>query len=370
MQTYGYNYLPDHMPLNKVILIIAHNAAQTKAYGWRYYQQLGPIAQQWNAGARGSKINLHWRRPISTAAQLEGKLEETLEGKKAGTLLKKARGAVGKVFGGKEKTIEPFIGLCHESDGKSNCFVSATIQKKGEIDKAIDLFKDFAQLLKNNPQDVAVIILENYLHQRSEANGALNYTDQEVDQKLDKIIEESGLAAYSYKLEKEPWPTIGKMRTSGKRLLIFNSKRPTKYTNDYHSNFNATHWNIDLLKDINAGVCKLTRNDTYQPNIPGFIVGNNYEQSISVESKKGKLLRGIQKVGIKTDTKDHIIGTSDYKIINSKDMINKRISSCEKRGTVTTLGLDMVEVGQAAAAVRDINMERIKEFDAEKQPSK
>lgn len=372
LQTYGYDYLPDDIPLNRVVLINAHNAAQSKEDGWIYYQQDGTLEKQWKAGARGGKFNFHWRKPMDTPTQIRETLEEKV------SLFRKTSAFVYSLFGVKNKKNEPFIGLCHESDGKSNCILSATVQKKGEIDNAADFLKKFAQLMKNNPKDVAVIIIENYLHNRSEANGALDYSDQEVDKKLDEVFEKSGLATYCYKLNddpKHPWPTIGELRKSGKRLVVFNSKRATKYSNNYHSNFNGTYWKRHLTDDIKNGTCII---NSHKPDAQGFVVGNTFEQSIPEDSKKGAVLSFMEKLGININIKGHIIGATNYNEINSKETIKKRVALCQDsnsekttlaqkgRLVATLLGIDMVEVGEAYQAVKEINMQRIAEFNAEK----
>ncbi len=404
--SFPYAYLPDDMSLSDALIVIAHNSPQAKAYNWRYYQQLGTLQEQWKAGARGGKINLHWRRPISPQTQLLLKAIETAEKKLraiekeirnkkrdiarskgltkiwyktqlrtlqsgrtgAQLLVTQAKKALGKLP-------EPFIGLCHEPDGASNCFLSATIQKSGEIEKAEDFFRTFAQLMEKNPNDIAIIILEDYLNKRSKSNGALGYSDQQIYEKLHTALNKSGLAKFAYKLDDEQylahrltaenWPTIGQLRKSGKRLIIFDSVSGNTGTSpilnptqDYP--VRRTQWSFDWKKNLEEGICKM-RDDF--PGSKGFLVDHGPENTIRQGTTLGMAVGTFE--GVLSKIPGVKIEAVDYKYLNSRDVLRKRLEQCSKASPGTPpniLNLDYVEIAPKNEpifeTIKEINKER------------
>jgi len=113
------------------------------------------LKKQWEAGARGGKINLMWRK----------------------NLFQK----------------EPYIALCHESDGGNNCGLSA-LQCGGRSPKRLSII--FVILLGCSSRIHGMwqlSFLKNYLDKKTEKNGAIHFTDNEVNEKLQAVIVESGL---------------------------------------------------------------------------------------------------------------------------------------------------------------------------------
>ncbi len=356
----GYSYIPDWMPMCDVLLIIAHNSPQSKAYGWRYYQQLGTLTDQWNAGMRGAKINLHWYKPIKKVTQLVLERNEPRTCK----LCKKRKKWCSK------KT--PYIALGHEPDGTTNCYLSV-LQKSGPPMSALRYLSEFAQLLTDNPQEVAVLILEDYLGCKSVRNGTHNYTPEDTAHALHELLEMSGLAKYALKLDPEHypnpdraasvWPTVGYMRQTGKRLIIFT----TDPAHALHSPvlnpcvgspFNTTAWVFNWQMDWQARTCRM---NICSPLHRGLLVHSTPPTSIPHNSLFGKLVNWYKRRGARPAILGVPLEVTDYAQANSFEHIMDRIAAAEKSANTcaTLLSIDFVEIGQSARAVHEINKARI-----------
>lgn len=382
----SYAYLPDEMSLSDALLVNAHNSPCSIAYGWRYAQQKGTLVDQWMAGARGMKINFHWRKPMSFTEHISTLMNEkatninnsvTVDSQES--LIKRWFKKAKKAVSGAVKTVsqkfmsqeekKPFIGLCHEPDGANNCMLSAYLQKSGEVDSALSYFTQFAQLMKNNPDDVAIIIIEDYLNRRSEKNGTHNYSYEDVQKALNDVIEQSGLASYALKLESkyfsenpEKWPTVGELREKNKRLLLFTHSphhaANSLYLNYYGPNtFRRSHWAYDWEADLGQR-CRLL----YDSNATMFMISHGAEVSLPVGTVPSGVLALLQKFGFKptVDGGGQVKGT-DYKNLNSEKNIRQRIADCQKESTstpVSVIGLDFVEEGDVYNTVKKINNER------------
>jgi hypothetical protein len=388
-----YAYLPDGMSLSNTLLVNAHNSASSLAYGWRYAQQKGTLRQQWNAGARGMKINLHWRTPLSFAehmAELSGrqldsahqKLQEQQQASQNQSFLQKIKSkavsglqSVTKVFAKKpsDQKTEPFIALCHEEDTGGNCMLSAYVQKAGEVDKAFDYLKEFATLMKENPDDIAVIIFDDYLNNATDRNGASIYNHNEIQKKLDGLIESSGLSEYALKIDgnkyfahngKQPalWPTIGEMRASNKRLILFTINTMHALNSPYLNPFNddvirRAHWEYDAEGDLGKS-CRLLNNS----NATLFMISHGTEASIQTGTVPSFALSILKKFGFnpKAPGGGAIKGTN-YKELNSEKNIRQRITDCQKASSLTPvaiIGLDFLEEGNVYDTIKKINLER------------
>ncbi|TET06933.1 hypothetical protein E3J79_00470 [Candidatus Dependentiae bacterium] len=327
---YPYAYLPDDVPLNKALLIVSHNAAMAKKYGWIYYQQLGKMEDQWKAGSRGAKVPIMWaqkRFPIKKS---------------------------------------PRIALCHEPNPRNNCNLTQLQRGGVPARDAESFFKEFAQLLEKNKQDVAVLILEDYLDDTSKKSGTSKYTNEEINKRLDEIIEKSGLKKYALKLPPEcyprgnkptkDWPTVGTMRKTGKRLIIFtynaNRAKNLPYLNYSKAIFTKTKWEINILDEIKSNRCLLEK---YIPGANAFVVEHKDINSIP-KGAKAKILNIVKKIVPKARE----IFETDYHVVNSKKMIRKRVEQCEKvcNYPPSLITMDMVEIGNGYAAVKEINAKR------------
>lgn len=382
----SYAYLPDDMSLSDALLVNAHNSPCSIAYGWRYAQQKGTLQSQWNAGARGMKINFHWRKPMSFTQHIS-----TLMNEKAADIhdsiaiepeeklikrwflkAKKALSGVVKNVSEKftpKKDSEPFVALCHEPDGRNNCMLSAYLQKSGEVDSALSYFTQFSELMKNNPNDVAIIIIEDYLNRGSEKNGTANYSNEDIQKALDGIIEKSGLSEYALKLDPkyfsnnpEKWPTIGELRQNNKRLLLFtgiyNHAADSPYLNYYgEPTFRRSHWEYDWENDLGKA-CKLL----YNSNATMFMISHGAEVSLPVGTIPSGILSLLKKFGFNPQAPGggKIKGV-DYKILNNEKNIRQRISDCQAASSstpVSVIGLDFVEEGDVYNTIKKINKER------------
>lgn len=331
---FSYSYLPDNMPLNKALIAIAHNSPMSKAYNWIYYQQLGAIEKQWAAGARGVKIPIQWRKPLPTSS--------------------------------------PYVAMCHEYPANNNC--DLTLLQRSVIFGVQDLkgfLAKFAKLLKDNPRDVAIITLEDKLNATSSKSGTKNYTPDKIAAQLNDVLEKSGIAQYALKLpaecsplKKRPpqdWPTVGQMRNSGKRVVIFTGDKSnadrSPYLNYEKNFFSSTHWEFKILDEIENN--RVTMKYTL-PLGNAFKVEHKDISSVPKGSGNSIILDIIGKLGI--DTKGY--AETDYHVVNSKEMIKKRIKQAyDKIGQIpSVIAVDMIEIGETGKAVQEINTERIQKL--------
>lgn len=385
-----YRYLPDEMSLSDTLLVNAHNSPQSFAYNWRYAQQKGTLRDQWNAGARGMKVNFHWRKPMSftehigTLAQKQatnGKNNLTVTHEQTGIkkwiskAKEKAFGAVHYVSGKfvpKENNNKPFIALGHEPDGANNCMLSAYLQKSDEVDSALWYFTEFAKVLEENPQDIALIVIEDYLNRKSELNGTSGYSDEFIQKELDSLIEQSGLAQYTFKLDPkyfaqgdkvaEKWPTVGQLRSTNKRLILLTDNHyhatQSPYLNPYGSEtFRRSSWAYDWEKDIGK-TCKLL----YPSNATMFMITHGAEVSLKAGSIPSGVLSLLRKFGFKPATSEGAaVKGVDYSVLNNEKNIRQRITDCQQQSSlspVSVIGLDFVEEGNVYDTIKKINTER------------
>lgn len=85
-----------------------------------------------------------------------------------------------------------------------------------------DALKEVVSYLKKNPRAVITLFLESYVEAEA----------------LRTVFEQTGAAAYCYKQStKAPWPELGTLRKSGKRLIVF-TDRP-----DHKNTWLMSQWN-------------------------------------------------------------------------------------------------------------------------------
>lgn len=397
--------LDDDMSVSDVLLLSAHNTSQSRDMGWLYYQQIGTLREQWRAGARGGKLNLFWRKPVKPVKQLMQQGVEALKEKlndpsddACRKRLIKATIALFKTgirFSGGDSGVAPFIALGHapRGDAQNNCFLSV-LQKGGkELDAAVNFCEEYAQLLKDNPNELIIIVLESYLRIASASNGSSGFTDQDVAQQLNAMIEKSGLHEYAYKLDSkhreihgkpaEKWPTVGELRKQNKRAIIFIKDKYLAENSPYLTRLDKhvalrTQWRTDwetLKQQAENDICEIRSSNPSQ--VKGFFVGWNPQSSLqegTFPGVIGTLIKWLEKLGVTFDLPDGSdITVSDYDVVNSYDNIMRRVSGCSdhiraQRGDKVTdyasptpvnlIGIDMVCVGRAADAVREINQMR------------
>lgn len=369
--TYTYDYLPDSISMSHVLLPIAHNCTQSHAYGWLYYQQLGTIEDQWTAGARGGKLNLHWRLDISRAEQIAQASEKT----EAGAFLKKQWNKI-KEFLSFNQTAEspkqkPFIALCHEEDGSSNCLLSATAQKITALDAAEKRFQDFASLLSANPRDIVIIILESYLYETSAKTNTDGMSYADTLEVLHEALIKSGLARFAYKFsdvyytQSLLWPTVGELRATDKRALIFiddtGLSSPSPYLNNTKL-FDQTAWGGDWQENLEKKRCSLYRNTGRK----ALLASIGPDASIPSNSIGGWLLKFAKYVGIDTAFERYEVKPTNYEQVNSAQTIRSWLDICgnaHKSNPVNILSLDMIEIGDVYRTVKEINTQRIAQYE-------
>ena len=258
------------------------------------------------------------------------------------------------------------------TDGANNCMLSAYLQKSNEVDTALSYFTEFAKIMEENPNDIAIIIIEDYLDRRSEKNGTNNYSDETIQKELDGLIEQSGLAKYTLKLDPkywaqggqtaEKWPTVGELRSSNKRLILLTDRydhaSQSPYLNPYNSEtFRRSHWAYNWEADMGK-TCKLL----YESNATMFIISHGAEVSLQAGSIPSGALSLLRKFGFKPATPDGAaVKGINYKILNNEKHIRQRIADCQKESSLTpvsVIGLDFVEEGNVYDTIKKINSER------------
>ncbi len=342
---YSYDYIPDDVSVSDILLIFSHNSAQSKAYGWWYHQQLGTLQEQWKAGMRGGKLNLQWRWPLFRNETPENRCLNWRP--------------------------TPFIALAHEPDPTDNCAVSL-LQKTGEVMKAVDYLKELTTLIKKNPKDIVILVLEDYLDRTSSANGADDYSPDQIRELLHQMLEDSGISKYALKLGDEyrakdghkalKWPTIGEMRRTNKRVIIFDDDPVNTQDSpilNYRSSdiLRTTDWRT-WENDMKNNTCTMM-DDNRQTT--GFLVVQGLEMSIQKGTPLGDALDFVNKIK-ELVVQGVPIKTADYEYMNSEPVLRKRIDLAQQASPGTPpsiLCIDYLEVGDVYNTVKKINLERI-----------
>jgi hypothetical protein len=186
------NLYPDERHYNEVCWLTAHNAFANAPDGWIYDQQTLNFDEQFEYGVRSFMIDLHW-------------YDSSSEGR--------------------------YIALCHEDNefkkrtgnalgiGFENCFLTRG-SLGGELPKpASYFFTKVDKWLRENPKSIITVHIESYLG----ANSA---------KELEKIFTETGVAEFIYNSPigspSSKWPTLGELRNTNKRLIIFSDNQGDK----------------------------------------------------------------------------------------------------------------------------------------------
>lgn len=334
--------LPDSFPLEKLTLVGAHNAAQSSKEGWVYAQQSETLEGLFKKGARFFKVPLHWYDP---SQGIVGEATTTL--KKIGSALK---------LSSIQKT-PPFIALCHEYPAYNNCRLSIAQRGGKEPQSALQFFQKFAALATQNPKEVMILKLEEYLFHNSEKNGTKDYPKEKVIAELNALIENSGLGRVAFKLQKgSKLPTLGDMRKVGKNVIIFIDTWIFKEKSPYLSLFgdfvNQTHWEQE--KRANCGMAY------HNSENPLTEIAISPEGSIPHHNIEGKLLSAANKLGIKTGAAT----PRNYEEIHRKENLNKRLDTCEERhgfqGNI--LSSDHIQHGDLQRVATERNQKMIEQL--------
>ena len=340
--------LPDFMPVTDVVFMGAHNAAMSTKEGWVYAQQNQDLEGLWKSGVRMVKVPMQWYKP-------SGPIET----------LKKGWNKFKQAFT-KNETPDPvpFFALCHEYPGNKNCIITK-VQRGGKDPQPIQqFFERLATLLRDNPKDIFILKIENYIKDRSKDNGTDQYSDQQAVNIFVAMFESSGLAQYAISLSArgdEPL-TLGEMRSTNKRLIILDSSNMTQmpsYINNFTSYTRQTHWDTELMKD-----CVLAYDNPMSPLF--FEINNGPEASIRSDTVAGKVITGGKKVIDALGGKK--IEASDYKQVNSEKNIKDRFEQCYKKHKVrpNIITSDFSHEGDLKEYVKKLNQERVAEHQSKR----
>gem|GEM_PF-4109414 len=330
----GNGHLPGKLPANKIFYLGAHNSFAAKKLGWRYYQHKSDLKRQFEKGVRGAKIVVHWHQPHK------------------GFLIKKKKG-------------RPFIALCHEKNSKSNCKLTKW-QRKGNKapDPALRWLKELKKQLDQHPRDVFMLILQSNLQKVSKKSGTAGYKAKDIRKKIKDLFKDAGLSTYVYTLKKgEKWPTLGEMRSKNKRLLLFYESAsdafvPTDFGGQQNDFMRVTQWKYNEYPN-----CEMKEKNSQ----PFLRLNHSPEVSVPKGTKKAPLFRILNKF-------NKTLVVSDYRKINGKKEIMRRINLCQKEqdphlGMLVLLDFS-VDYGQGGKVVETLNKKRAEDFKKAQTPTK
>jgi len=159
-----------------------HNAMSSTDRLWNFPNNMINMEQALSAGMRGLMLDLYYRwEPNATASELAGP---------------------GTVF------------LCHGYCGLGNM-------------RFIDALIDIKTFLDDNPKELVVFILEQYVASYSVIKDLINSGMMEY-------------CCYGHPSSSDEWPTVGQLISNNKRLLLF-SNRAVSYTGSSHDGNILTH---------------------------------------------------------------------------------------------------------------------------------
>ncbi len=168
-------------PYDEVVFPESHNAMSAADLGWLGANQDVPMPEQLDRGVRVLHIDTrYWETPEVTAS-----FASTLPPDLAGVVLAAAAAA---------NPVRPGVWLCH-----SLCRLGATKLETG--------LRQVADFVRSNPNEVVTLDIED--------------KTSAVDTVA--VIRRSGLARYVYTPgdPRQPWPTLGQMLDSGRRVVVF-----------------------------------------------------------------------------------------------------------------------------------------------------
>lgn len=181
---------------DQVVFPESHNAMSASDLGWLGADQDVPMPQQLADGVRVLHIDTrYWETPEVTAS-----FAASLPPDLAGVVLAAA---------GAANPVRPGVWLCH-----ALCRLGATKLETG--------LAQVADFVRSNPNEVVTLDIE----------------DQVSAADTVAVFRRSGLARYVYTPgdPRQPWPTLGQMIDSGRRVVVFAEKHggtPSWYANLY-----------------------------------------------------------------------------------------------------------------------------------------
>ena len=266
-----------------VAWLTTHNAFVNFKDGWTYAQQNMDIDGQFEYGVRSFMIDIHKYTPPSGA---------------------------------------PYLALCHNACDKVS--YPTGITSLSPPTSVSIFFVKIESLLANNPQDIITLHFESY----TGANGW---------QELQPLLQQSGLDNYIGTLNPNgPNLTLGHMRQSGKRLVIFSDNRQDDHVALPYRIFHTTNYRETQYSLLDYNQCERRSDNRDMTNTTSLLVMNHFHTA----SYKGV--------------------TKDYNMVNDYNDIIRRVRLCHAQEGIypNFIAVDFVEKGDwggAKEAVMAIN---------------
>lgn len=327
--------LPETMRLNEVHFLGSHNSAMSKEHKWRYYQQDVSIKKQWKQyGVRAFKIPLHYFIPSNTK-----------------------RNTIKKIFNKGYKG-DSYIVLAHEPNGGTNAKLTR-LQREANAypEPAEAFFSQLANLLEEDKNEIAIVMIESYLSVKTKENGMID-DPRPQHQMLQEILQNSGAAKYVYSLKEnaygnQTWPTLGEMRSKNQRLILISSRREDNL--DHVSLYRENAFVI-TLENLQKSNFEGMRSEGRSHNSQFLLMNHFAEVSIPKGEKIANFLKIIPNKWIQKASNGRELVT-DYNYFNSYDLIKKHIKLLRNHENVAPpniLLIDFVNKGDNGGAQRII----------------
>jgi len=353
----GNGHLPDNLLVSHTVFLNAHNAMCSPQEGWSYYQQSTTIEDMWRKyGTRSFKVPIHW-------------------------------------YQRNKKSKTTTISLCHEPNGYSNGKFTRYQRMGMSPQPALPFFKRIAALLNEDKQEIGMLFLETYIHCLCEANGTMDMSHDAAQATLVEELRISGLldmccSLSKFQMQQEATNdstnvhvpisqlTLGHLRKSNKRLIIFTEHEMSANNYKYAHYFN--HSGSGLLRCSHFTNAEKKKLQMWRPTGDIFIVGVGPSASLASNTLLGIVTSIVTfclkycccaVYEIKIEGEEVI--ASNYWQVNSVTSIVKEIEAWESvqqdKKLVNVVSLDFVHMGEGARACRVLQERYLKLYNKDKQ---
>jgi hypothetical protein len=225
-------------PLDEVVLAGTHNSMAASSEGFMFSRQQGGIGAQLASGVRAFLVDLHYGARVQDLVRTDFRSEADEELARA-DLSPDARAATESflaLLSGVPADAERTVYLCH-----LYCELGAT--------KAVDEFRRIHDFLRENPNEVVVLVLEDFVDPADAV----------------AVLERSGLAGHAWSWRPgEPLPTLGEMIERGDNVLVLveNDGGAEPWYVDAYDVLQDTPYSFATTRDFS---CELGRGDAANP---------------------------------------------------------------------------------------------------------
>lgn len=331
--------LPDELRLSDVHFVGAHNSHVNKPDHWIFHHQKMGLEKQWKKhGVRAFSIAMHYYNP--SKSPIKGSLGFNRD--------------------------DPYIALCYDKDpAQSNCTLSLGMRYNFDPRPALDYLIELRELLEENPEEVAILIIRSGLGTFSQVNGMKERKELRAEM-TESLIEESGLKPLIYHLGKRPWPTMGELRELDKRLIIFSTSREDPF--DHISLFKSS-----ITKKLSKEFLEEEEVEYFQKVVKAglpknrFYLLNHYVKIPVTESSWMSMLVNYTPIRLLKRFDDSVGGT-DYNKLNRYELIKDRVERTQKiyKTTPNIILMDYVHLGEEGGAqkiVQELNLEEVDKLE-------